>query len=233
MHRDITILGWWFCNGDELPNSDGRKIVVGKTHIVKGEIKLCHNGLHASKLLVDALSYAPGSNLYRVELSGKVLNDDNKMVASQRKYLWHIDAEKVMRRFTRRCALDVVHLWDAPEIVVRYLKTGDEDIRAAARDAAWAAAWDAARNATKATAWAASWAASRDAAWAASRADAAWDAARDAARATAWAAAWDAARATARATAMKKQNKRLTQMVIAEKRRHELAKNDKMRIPGT
>ena len=213
MHRDITILGWWFCNGDELPNGDGRKIVVGKTHIAKGEIKLCHNGLHASKLLVDALSYAPGSNLYRVELSGKVLNDDNKMVASQRKYLWHIDAEKVMRRFTRRCALDVIHLWDAPEIVVRYLKTGDEDIRAAARDAAWAASRDAAR----ATAWAAAWAASWATAWAA-----AWDAAR----AASWAAAWDAAKAAARDAAMKKQNKRLTQMVIAEKRRHELAKND-------
>jgi hypothetical protein len=40
-------------------------------------------------------------------------------------------------------------LWDAPEFVVKYLKTGDVKLRAAAgdaRDAAWAAAWDAAEK---------------------------------------------------------------------------------------
>ena len=54
---------------------------------------------------------------------------------------------------------------------------------AAARDAAWTAAWDAARDA----AW--------DAAWDAARA-AAWGAARAAARCATWAAAWDATLAT-------------------------------------
>ena len=52
--------------------------------------------------------------------------------------------------------------------------------RDAAWDAAWAAAWDAARDA----AWAAAWDAARDAAWDAAR-DAAGDAARTAARAAA------------------------------------------------
>ncbi len=60
---------------------------------------------------------------------------------------------------------------------------------AAARAAAWDAAWDAAR------------AAARDAAWDAARA-AAWAAARAAARDAAWAAAWDAARAAARDAAL-------------------------------
>ena len=91
---------------------------------------------------------------------------------SKRRILKSIDAEKLLRDFARWNALQVLHLWpEAPEIVVRFLKTGDEPIRAAARAAAWdaarAAAWDAAR--------AAAWAAARDAAGAAAR-----DAARDA-----------------------------------------------------
>ena len=48
------------------------------------------------------------------------------------------------------CALDVIHLWNPPSIVIEYLKTGDEKIRAAASDAARAAAraatWAAAQN---------------------------------------------------------------------------------------
>jgi hypothetical protein len=93
----------------------------------------------------------------------------------------------VLREFARECALDVIHLWDAPQIVRDYLESGDDNLRAAARaaarvaawDAARAAAWDAARAAARAAAmaaagdaaWAAAWAASGDAAW-----DAAWDA---------------------------------------------------------
>ena len=103
--------------------------------------------------------------------------------------LWCLRAvkehEKEIRRFACQCALDVIHLWDAPPIVKKYLKTGNEKLRAAAMDAAWAAAGDAA--------WAGAWAAAgagaaaRDAARAAAR-DAARDAAGDAARDAAWAA---------------------------------------------
>ena len=89
------------------------------------------------------------------------------------------DATEPLRSFARQCALDVIHLWDAPAVVRQYLETGDESLRDAARYAARAAAWDAARDAA--------WDAARDAAWAA-----AWDAAR----AAAWDAAWDAARAS-------------------------------------
>ena len=67
------------------------------------------------------------------------------------------DATEVLQSFARKCALDVVHLWEAPPVVRRYLRTGDPKLRAAARDAARAAA--------RAAAWAAGGAA-RDAAWA-------------------------------------------------------------------
>jgi hypothetical protein len=96
------------------------------------------------------------------------------------------------RNFACWCALQVIHLWDAPDIVVRYLKTGDESLKAAAWTAAWAAARTAARTAAQATAQAAVW----NIAWAAARAadvaswDALWDIAEAAARATQY--AWDA-----------------------------------------
>jgi hypothetical protein len=83
-------------------------------------------------------------------------------------------------RVARLIALDVIELWDPPDIVVWFLGTGDEQ----ARVASWAAAWDTA------------WAAARASAW-----DAAWDAARSNARASAWAAAWASAWAAAGASA--------------------------------
>src|SRR5690606_776707 len=92
--------------------------------------------------------------VWKVRLSGTIVPHGNdKHAASHRTYLaGGIDVSDTLREFARKCALDVIHLWDAPEIVVRYLKTGDETIR----DAAWAAAWAAARVAMDAA---------RDAAW--------------------------------------------------------------------
>src|SRR5690606_38437686 len=152
--------GWWFSGGKTLPHGDGRRIRVGATHEVEGEIIPCDRGLHASARAIDALQYAPGPIVWKVRLSGVVAvgYDDDQHAASRRTYLaGGIDVSDTLREFARRCALDVIHLWDAPEIVVRYLKTGDETIRDAAWDAARAAARaarDAARDAARA-AWAA------------------------------------------------------------------------------
>jgi hypothetical protein len=42
--------------------------------------------------------------------------------ASERTILWRVSGERILRKFARMCALDVMHLWDAPDIVVQYLK---------------------------------------------------------------------------------------------------------------
>jgi hypothetical protein len=180
---------WHFVRDDGLLR-DGRPLPAdGIVLRHTGPLALCESGLHASVDPFDALPYAPGALVCRVECGGEVVHGGDKLVCRERTILWRADATDVLRRFARLCALDVAHLWDAPGVVVRYLRTGDESLRAAAR----AAAWDAARDAARAAAWDAAWAA----AWDAAR-DAAWDAARDAARAAAWdatrAAAWDAAR---------------------------------------
>jgi len=213
---------WHFTDGRTL--RDGRPIPpAGEWLTHDGPITPCASGLHASERLIDALAFAPGGVLHRVTLRGNITPHGepvDKLVARERRIDWTLNeivTGRVMGEFARWCARQVLHLWDAPDVVVRYLETGDESLRAAAWDAAGAAAWDAARDAAGAAAgdaawaaaWDAAWDAARDAAGAAARA-AAWDAARDAAGA----AARDAARAAARDAAEDAQNTELTRLVM-------------------
>ena len=178
-----SVLAWHFV-ADKL--RDGRPIPrkgVWLKH--ETECVMCEAGLHASRRLLDALQYAPGKMLCRVECVDVAAEQDDKLVCHKRKIIARFDSEELLWRASRKFALDVIHLWPAPKVVIKFLKTGDKSLRAAAWDAARDAAWSAARAAARAAAWGAA----RDAAWAA-----AWDAVRDAARDAAWGAAWDAAR---------------------------------------
>jgi hypothetical protein len=189
--------GWHFTNGTL---RDGKPVPpAGEWLRHDGPIEPCVSGLHASPRVLDALAFAPGATLHRVELRGNVTphgDPVDKFVARERRVLWALDAsvmDSLLRRFARLCALDVIHLWDAPDVVVRYLRTGDEKLRDAAwhaaRDAAWYAARDAARGHAARDAGDAAWYAADAARDAAAAWDTAWYAARDAA----WAAR-DAAR---------------------------------------
>ena len=169
---------------------DGRPIPpIGEWLVHDGPIAPCQSGLHASEHPADAMEYAPGPLLHRVELDGELVAHgslDDKWVGRRRRILASIDATDLLREYARWCALQVIGLWDAPDVVREYLTTGNDDLRAAARAAAWAAVWDA-------------------------RA-AVWDAARAAARA-ARAAARDAASAAARDAARARQRTKLMELV--------------------
>jgi hypothetical protein len=150
-----TVLAWHFLRDNgRLANGDRRKVVPGRTLKHKGELILCSSGLHASVRALDALKYAPGPWLQRVECGGEIIDNvpghTDKLVCGERKCLWIADATPILRPFARKCALDVIHLWDAPDVVRRYLETGDESISDATSAAAWAAAWDAAWAAARA-----------------------------------------------------------------------------------
>jgi hypothetical protein len=127
---------------------DGRAIPKDYVTLVhEGELVMCKSGLHASRRLIDALLYATGNTVCRVRCSGKIIEDKDKLVCSDRKILWRINASNLLRQFARKQALTVGHLWDMPDVVRRYLETGDESIRAAAHAAAHAAARAATRDA--------------------------------------------------------------------------------------
>ena len=135
--------------GDTL--RDGRPIPADSEWLVhEGDVTICETGLHASKHPYDALQYAPGPVLCLVECEVVVTEHDDKFVCRRRRIVKRFDATDTMRAFARHCALSVIHLWDAPDVVRRYLETGDESLRAAAWAAARAAAGDAARDAHKA-----------------------------------------------------------------------------------
>jgi hypothetical protein len=209
-----TVMGWWFApKNKRLAHNDGRKIKIGATHKVDGPIIPCQKGLHLSKRLIDALQYAPGPVVYRVQGSGIIKphgNPVDKYACSERTYIkGGIDASDTLFKFARLCALDVIHLWDAPDVVIEFLKTGKKELAAdayapaaAAYAYAPAAAYAAATHATHAAYTAA--AATHAAAYTAARAAA--SAADAAARAAGAADAYTAAKT--------KQNSRLTSMIV-------------------
>jgi hypothetical protein len=207
-------VGWHFLKDDRrLRWGTEQKIRKGTLCKVKGRLSLCEYGLHASKKAFDALKYAPGSIVCRVELRGKILEADDKACAEQRKVLAIADATSVLHEFACWCAEGALkrerkagrepdkRSWDAIKTKRRWLRgnASDDELAAAstaARDAAGAAASAAASTAASTAAWAAASAAASTAAW---------DAASTAASAAASTAAWDAARDA--------QNRKLTKML--------------------
>ena len=188
------ILAWHWAKADLKTQHSNEPIAKGKTLKATGPLQLCENGMHASLNPMDALQYAPGPMLCRVELSGEIIQGEDKLCASSRKVLWIANADHMLQEFACLCAeralkaakVDDPRSWRAIEVKRLWLagKATDAELAAArdaARDAARAAAWDAARDAARAAAWDAA----RGAAWAA-----VW--------AAVWAAAWDAARGAAR-----------------------------------
>ena len=167
-----SVLGWWFAASDALPNGDGRNIVVGETLTVNPPVVLCERGLHASRRLIDALSYAPGEILYRVRLGGTVIHGDNKMVATERTALWRLDATRALRLFccdvaeralkAERKAGREPHKdsWAAIAVTRRW-------IDGRATDAERSAAGSAAGSAAESAAGSAAWSAAESAAWSA------------------------------------------------------------------
>ena len=132
--------GYHFVRKDlKLSHGDGRKIVVGEKLTVNCEPILCKSGLHASEKVLDALSWAQGSQLCRIRLSGAMVHDmaheKDQSAATERRVLWMFDATDLLGYLSRWCAAQVVHHWDAPDVVLEHLRTGNEDLRADAERA--------------------------------------------------------------------------------------------------
>ena len=196
---------YYFSTHDKrLRYGDGRRIKTGTTHKVAGPLELCAHGLHASKRIVDALADAPGPYLWLVELSGEIIEGDDKIVATERTYLAGFDATKTLRLFARKQALiniEKIKPYCSPDdydLIVDWLNTGNESLRSAAEVAAKHTAW-AAEASARASVWAAARYAAISAAFSAEAAAraAVWAAAETSTR-TAEASAWSVAQFVAR-----------------------------------
>ncbi len=201
------VLAWHFLPEDRRLRYYPHTLVKpGQTLRVYGPLLMCDRGLHASRRVLDALFYAPGPIACRVLLSGKILEDPDKLCASKRKCLWMVDATRVLHEFACWCAEQALlkereagrepdpRSWAAIDTKRKWLRgEATDDELYAARDAAWAASTHTAGN----IAWSAVGGAATDAAWGAAwsvAAHAASDAAKSATLVSDWSAAWDAAR---------------------------------------
>jgi hypothetical protein len=135
-----------FTKGDLL--RDGQEVPsVGVPLVHTGKVVICESGLHASFHVYDALKYAPGNTLHLVDCEDIVTEQYDKFVCRKRTVLKTLDAYALLREYAREQALKVVHLWDAPEVVLQWLTTGEEKYRVEANSAAYSAAYPAARSA--------------------------------------------------------------------------------------
>lgn len=181
------IKAWHFIAKDRrLGNGDGRKIRKGQTLKVDCEPVLCEAGLHGSKRPIDALTYAPGPIICRVEIGGHIIHGDDKLVGNERTVIWWADATVTLHEFAcwyaeralktakvtdERCwnAIRVKRKWLKGEAAYADLVTSHaaawdasrDALSSAARSASMVASFAAARSAVIAALWAASWSESR------------------------------------------------------------------------
>jgi len=185
-------LGWHFLREDGRTGYGGRKPVPGTLMRCKGELELCANGLHASQRAIDALRYAPGPVVQRVELIGERVDSYDKSCANARRCLWIADASRTLHEFALWCRERAIsqewragykpdsRLIEALAVERRWLngQATDEGLCArfssswaAEKSATWSAMWSAAKEAGSSVARYASMyvemEAARDAAWAA------------------------------------------------------------------
>lgn len=84
---------------------DNRQIVLGETLSVDGTPKMCEWGLHGSQSILDALGYASGCHLWKVEISGNVDLGDDKLCGNNRKAIADYgDVMFLVVEFAKWCA---------------------------------------------------------------------------------------------------------------------------------
>ena len=135
MNDKDTVLGWHWTNGKTL--RDGRPLPAdGEVLRHDGPVEIRKSGLHFSERCLDALSFAPGSIVHRVECRNVLESQYDKSVCRERVSLWRIDASDILMAFARRCALDALTLFISPSVLREYLTTANASIRNAAHLAA-------------------------------------------------------------------------------------------------
>lgn len=166
------ILGWHFIASDhKLKHRDDRIVIPGETLSVEGDLILCERGLHASRRALDALRYTNNNEVTvcRVECWGDVQEEDDKLVARNRRALWMYDATKVLHQFAVDIAREALDLYapDSDNAVIQKTNLAHrhlldlkqrwidgETLSDAAWSAARSAAWSAARSsAARSAAW--------------------------------------------------------------------------------
>ena len=226
--------GWhWLANSRELQyGSGGRTLGTWDVCHAPGTPVLCYTGLHWSPRIIDALNYAPGSIICRVETWGETVHDDDKSASEYRQIRWWIDAEMVLWSWAcdtaeaALCAAGETDERSLSAIALRRDWLGGRVVSDQEWDAASSAARSVSHSMSHSMATYAEYSAARSAAYSVSR-----SAASYAATSAAYSAAYYAARATthsaassaASSAAYDAQDRSLESAIRAEARRLNIA----------
>ena len=165
------ILAWHFVTDNRMLAHQAPPMEVAPGYIYgepKGDIIICERGMHASRRVYDALSFAHGSQLCRVQVWGDVAEQPDKIVGRYREVLAIRDVASELRLWGCWCIRNTPinggkAVWDlltdersrkAIEVAERFARNeATREELAAAWAAAWNAAWDIARDTARDTAW--------------------------------------------------------------------------------
>lgn len=129
------VLAWHFLPDDgRLAHRNRRKVEVGKTYSVRGPIVICENGMHGARRLIDALYYAQGSVVERVEIWGDIVEQSDKLCGRYRKCLAIADVTRLLHEFACDIAEDALKIakvtdkrsWAAPPRVAALVAARDK-----------------------------------------------------------------------------------------------------------
>jgi hypothetical protein len=145
---------WHFLPENGRTRYSDEDVEVGETLTYDWTVELCASGLHASVDILDALTYAPGPVLCRVEVGGNVVRGDDKLAGTTRTCLSKRDVSRELRLFAVLCARRALARAGVRDrrsrralvAAIRHLRGVATDVELSA---AWAASWDAARDAAR------------------------------------------------------------------------------------
>ena len=142
-----TILAWHFTGVD----AAGRPVLrdwqpvppcgVGLEHA--GPVVMCTSGLHASRDILDALSYSPGCWLHRVECAGIEVEEADKLVCRRRRVVASADMTWALVTWAEWCAGRADDASAASRDAAIYARNARNAASDAARDAREAAGYAA------------------------------------------------------------------------------------------
>ena len=101
-----TIQGFKFIKENMFSKNGNHLWKLGEWYKFDGKIEICEQGFHACKKPLDSLEYVYGDKWFVVEAKGKIINGDDKFVASEMRLVKEIDINKIVKRFAIWCAKD-------------------------------------------------------------------------------------------------------------------------------
>jgi hypothetical protein len=119
----------WHLSSIDCISQYGKNMVVGETHKIDGEPVMHRHGYHAFPNLINAINGASGPIIWKVDLGGTTIEGHNRLVAQECTYLWKVDGSLILRKFASQCALEVTNKWQAPEVVIKFLKARKDILR--------------------------------------------------------------------------------------------------------